>query len=87
MPGLRLVALRHHSLGGAGGKSAGLGKCDVHSGRADVREEPRLRAESKIAPKGASPGISREDYEASWQGRFTPEDLNIHGKRALGMPV
>lgn len=41
----------------------------------------------KIAPKGASPGISREDYEASWQGRFTPEDLNIHGKRALGMLV
>lgn len=29
----------------------------------------------------------REDYEASWQGRFTVEDLNIHGKRALGMPV
>ncbi|WP_369707777.1 hypothetical protein, partial [Klebsiella variicola] len=28
-----------------------------------------------------------EDYEASWQGRFTLEDLNIHGKRALGMPV
>ena len=43
----------------------------------------------KIAlEKGASPGdFPREDYEASWQGRFTLEDLNIHGKRALGMPV
>ena len=35
---------------------------------------------------GASPGdFPREDYEASWQGRFTLADLNIHGKRALGM--
>ena len=43
----------------------------------------------KIAlEKGASPGdFPREDYEASWQGRFTLEDLNIHGKRALGIPV
>lgn len=82
------MALRHHSLGGAGGKSAGLGKCDVHSGRADVREEPRLRAESKIAlERRLAGGFPREDYEASWQGRFTLEDLNIHGKRALGMPV
>ncbi|WP_400168509.1 hypothetical protein [Escherichia coli] len=29
----------------------------------------------------------REDYEANWEGRFTLEDLNIHGKRALGMDV
>jgi len=35
---------------------------------------------------GASPGdFPRENYEASWQGRFTLADLNIHGKRALGM--
>ncbi len=83
------MALRHHSLGGAGGKSAGLGKCDVHSGRADVREEPRLRAESKNRhwKRRLAGDFPREDYEASWQGRFTLEDLNIHGKRALGMPV
>ena len=38
--------------------------------------------------KGASPGdFPREDYEANWEGRFTLEDLNIHGKRALGMDV
>ena len=36
--------------------------------------------------RGASPGdFPREDYEASWEGRFTLDDLNIHGKRALGM--
>ncbi|MEG5390826.1 DUF1479 domain-containing protein [Enterobacter hormaechei] len=35
---------------------------------------------------GASPGdFPREDYEKSWQGRFTVADLNIHGRRALGM--
>ncbi|HDR2489572.1 TPA: DUF1479 domain-containing protein [Enterobacter bugandensis] len=35
---------------------------------------------------GASPGdFPREDYEKSWQDRFTVNDLNIHGKRALGM--
>jgi hypothetical protein len=35
---------------------------------------------------GASPGdFPREDYEADWQSRFTTDDLNIHGKRALGM--
>ena len=27
----------------------------------------------------------REDYEKTWQDRFTVNDLNIHGKRALGM--
>jgi hypothetical protein len=27
----------------------------------------------------------REDYESDWQSRFTTDDLNIHGKRALGM--
>ena len=38
--------------------------------------------------KGASPGdFPREDYEANWEGRFTLEDLNTHGKRALGMDV
>ncbi|MEG6293354.1 DUF1479 domain-containing protein [Enterobacter bugandensis] len=35
---------------------------------------------------GASPGdFPREDYEKSWQDRFTVNDLNLHGKRALGM--
>lgn len=35
---------------------------------------------------GASPGdFPREDYEKRWQDRFTVNDLNIHGKRALGM--
>ncbi|MEH3773241.1 DUF1479 domain-containing protein [Enterobacter asburiae] len=35
---------------------------------------------------GASPGdFPREDYEKGWQDRFTVNDLNIHGKRALGM--
>jgi len=35
---------------------------------------------------GASPGdFPREDYETDWQDRFTLNDLNIHGKRALGM--
>ncbi len=35
---------------------------------------------------GASPGdFPREDYESDWQSRFTTADLNIHGKRALGM--
>lgn len=38
--------------------------------------------------KGASPGdFPREDYEATWEERFTLADLNDHGKRALGMPV
>ncbi|EFN7880794.1 DUF1479 domain-containing protein [Escherichia coli] len=38
--------------------------------------------------KGISPGdFPREDYETNWQGRFTLEDLNVHGKRALGMDV
>ncbi|VEA12908.1 Protein of uncharacterised function (DUF1479) [Salmonella enterica subsp. enterica] len=37
---------------------------------------------------GASPGdFPREDYETTWEGRFTLHDLNIHGKRALGMDV
>ena len=36
--------------------------------------------------RGASPGdFPREDYESDWEGRFTLDDLNIHGKRALGM--
>ena len=38
--------------------------------------------------KGISPGdFPREDYETNWQGRFTLEDLNVQGKRALGMDV
>jgi len=38
--------------------------------------------------KGASPGdFPREDYETSWEDRFTLDDLNEHGKRALGMSV
>lgn len=43
----------------------------------------------KIAlEKGASPGdFPREDYEADWQARFTLDDLNVHGKRALGIEV
>lgn len=37
---------------------------------------------------GASPGdFPREDYEATWEDRFTLGDLNIHGKRALGMEI
>ncbi|MBV7403748.1 DUF1479 domain-containing protein [Enterobacter sp. ENT03] len=37
---------------------------------------------------GASPGdFPREDYETTWADRFTLDDLNEHGKRALGMPV
>ncbi|EMH4162008.1 DUF1479 domain-containing protein [Pluralibacter gergoviae] len=36
--------------------------------------------------EGASPAdFPREDYEANWQGRFTLDDLNPHGRRALGM--
>ncbi|WP_038160172.1 DUF1479 domain-containing protein [Trabulsiella guamensis] len=36
--------------------------------------------------RGASPGdFPREDYEVEWKDRFTLADLNIHGKRALGM--
>jgi len=35
---------------------------------------------------GVSPGdFPREDYEATWENRFTVADLNEHGKRALGM--
>lgn len=43
----------------------------------------------KIAlEQGASPGdFPRENYESDWSGRFTLDDLNIHGKRALGMDV
>lgn len=38
--------------------------------------------------KGASPGdFPREDYETTWADRFTLDDLNEHGRRALGMPV
>lgn len=38
--------------------------------------------------QGASPGdFPRENYESDWSGRFTLDDLNIHGKRALGMEV
>ena len=50
--------------------------------------KPRLRAEgqSRAGATAPSPGdFPREDYEASWEGRFTLDDLNIHGKRALGM--
>lgn len=37
---------------------------------------------------GASPGdFPKEDYEADWEERFTLDDLNIHGKRALGIAV
>lgn len=38
--------------------------------------------------KGQSPGdFPREDYETQWEGRFTLDDLNIHGQRALGIDV
>lgn len=38
--------------------------------------------------QGASPGdFPRENYESDWSGRFTLNDLNIHGKRALGIEV
>ncbi len=64
-------------------------KCDVHSGRADVREEPRLRAESENRhwKKRLAGDFPREDYESQLAGALHLEDLNIHGKRALGMPV
>ena len=36
--------------------------------------------------QGASPGdFPRENYEADWAGRFTLNDLNERGRRALGM--
>ncbi|OWS77341.1 hypothetical protein CBW22_00870 [Pantoea sp. VS1] len=35
---------------------------------------------------GVSPGdFPKEDYEASWRGRFTPQDLNENGRRSLGL--
>lgn len=35
---------------------------------------------------GVSPGdFPREDYETTWQQRFTPQSLNAHGRRALGL--
>jgi len=38
--------------------------------------------------QGTSPGdFPRENYESDWSGRFTLNDLNIHGKRALGIDV
>ncbi|ROP59081.1 uncharacterized protein DUF1479 [Enterobacter sp. BIGb0383] len=38
--------------------------------------------------QGASPGdFPRENYESDWSGRFTLSDLNIHGRRALGIEV
>lgn len=38
--------------------------------------------------QGASPGdFPRENYESDWSGRFTLNDLNIHGKRALCIEV
>ncbi|APG17351.1 hypothetical protein A3780_07220 [Kosakonia radicincitans] len=38
--------------------------------------------------QGASPGdFPRENYESDWTGRFTLDDLNAHGKRALGIDV
>ena len=36
--------------------------------------------------QGISPGdFPREDYEAGWEGRFTPDALNENGRRALGI--
>lgn len=36
--------------------------------------------------QGRSPGdFPPEDYEATWENRFTPADLNLHGRRALGL--
>lgn len=87
--GFRLVALRCDSLRRAGRQSTRLGERDVYSRRADVREN-RAYAHKvrKALEKGVSPGdFPREDYEANWEGRFTLEDLNVHGKRALGMDV
>lgn len=38
--------------------------------------------------QGASPGdFPRENYESDWSGRFTLNDLNRHGKRALGIDI
>ncbi|CDL35865.1 FIG01046262: hypothetical protein [Enterobacter hormaechei] len=68
-------------------ESAGLGQRDVHPRRTDVRENLAYAKKVKEALEtGASPGdFPREDYEKTWQDRFTVNDLNIHGKRALGM--
>lgn len=56
---------------------------------APMCEKICLRAQGEgRTGKGASPGdFPREDYETNWEGRFTLADLNIHGKRALGMDV
>ena len=57
---------------------------------APMCEKNRVYAQKVKAAleKGASPGdFPREDYEAAWEDRFTLDDLNTHGKRALGMPV
>ncbi|MGK3114870.1 DUF1479 domain-containing protein [Candidatus Pantoea formicae] len=35
---------------------------------------------------GVSPGdFPKEDYEATWQNRFTVESLNLNGRRSLGL--
>lgn len=35
---------------------------------------------------GVSPGdFPKEDYEATWQNRFTGESLNLNGRRSLGL--
>ncbi len=68
----------------------GWGQRDVHSCGTDVREKSGLCTQSQngAGKKAHHPGdFPREDYEANWEGRFTLEDLNIHGKRALGMDV
>lgn len=59
----------------------------MYSCGTDVREKSCLRAQGEgRTGKGASPGdFPREDYETNWEGRFTLADLNIHGKRALGI--
>jgi len=57
---------------------------------APMCEKNRVYAHKvKVAlENGHSPGdFPREDYEANWEGRFTLDDLNVHGKRALGMEV
>ena len=81
----RVVALRCDSFRRRW-KISRAGKRDVHSCRADVREEPRLREKSQKRLKPARRReISRARIMKKLAGRFTVNDLNIHGKRALGM--
>lgn len=82
------MALRRHPFRCPVENQQGWGNV-MYSCGTDVRENLAYAHKVKAAlEKGASPGdFPREDYETNWEGRFTLADLNIHGKRALGMDV